>query len=84
MKIHKLLLYSSQGRAQEESSKHLRLSSPVDKDITKIMAEAEAIQTETKKRAHYFINAAFHTLDVSFVVKQLTVLLVKILRSILG
>lgn len=48
IKIYKLLVYSSQGPSQE-SSTYLRLSNPVDKDITKIMAEAGAIQIENRK-----------------------------------
>lgn len=49
IKLYKLLVYSSWGPSQEESSKCLRLSNLVDKDITKITAEVGAIQTETKK-----------------------------------
>lgn len=49
IKIYKLLVYSSQGPSQEGSSIYLRLSNPVDKDITKITAEAGAIQIENRK-----------------------------------
>lgn len=83
IKTHKFLVYSPWGPSQEESSKHLRLSNLEDKDITK-MLKAGGIQTETRKDVKYYINATFNTLNDRFVVKQLTVLLVKILRPLLG
>jgi len=66
--IYKLVVYGSWGPSQQESNKHLRVSNLADKDITKIRAQAGAIQTETRK---YLIDAAFNISDVSFVVKQL-------------
>lgn len=45
----KSLVYSSWGPSQEESSTYLGLSNPADKDITKIMAGAGAIQIENRK-----------------------------------
>lgn len=83
IKSHKFLVYSSWGPSQEESSKRLRLSNLEDKGITK-MLKAGAIRTETRKDVKFYINATSNSLKDKFVVKQLTVLVVKILRPIPG